>query len=149
MSWRWRWRGRWGRGCRGSARCWPPHVIDYVKAKIVAGELSVLDGEHAARAEALIAGQLAGKTPGQAGKLAAAAVVDVDPAGAQKRREQAERENARGGRTCACNAGARSRRCHKVKQSTGWSVSQPQPGWHQWTTPSGRTYTQEPMKYPA
>lgn len=54
-----------------------------------------------------------------------------------------------GGLTCACNAGARSRRCHKVKQSRGWSVTQPRPGWHQWTAPSGRTYTQGPMKYPA
>jgi Domain of unknown function (DUF222) len=53
-----------------------------------------------------------------------------------------------GGRTCACNAGARSRRCHRVKQSKGWSVTQPRPGWHQWTTPSGRTCTQGPMKYP-
>jgi len=55
----------------------------------------------------------------------------------------------KGGRTCTCNAGARSRRCHKVKQSKGWNVTQPSPGWHQWTTPSGRTYTQGPMKYPA
>jgi hypothetical protein len=55
----------------------------------------------------------------------------------------------RGGRTCACNAGARSRRCHRVKQSKGWSVTQPVPGWHQWRTPSGRIYTQEPAKYPA
>jgi uncharacterized protein DUF222 len=54
----------------------------------------------------------------------------------------------RGGRTCACNAGARSRRCHRVKQSKGWSVTQPLPGWHRWTTPAGRTYTQGPMKYP-
>jgi len=54
-----------------------------------------------------------------------------------------------GGRTCACNGGARSRRCHRVKQSPGWTVTQPQPGWHQWTTPSGRTYTQGPMQYPA
>ncbi len=55
----------------------------------------------------------------------------------------------KGGRTCACNAGARSRRCHRVKQSKGWKVEQPLPGWHVWTTPSGRTYTQGPMKYPA
>jgi hypothetical protein len=55
----------------------------------------------------------------------------------------------KGGRTCACNAGARSRGCHKVKQSKGWKVTQPRPGWHEWTTPSGRTYTQGPMKYPA
>jgi hypothetical protein len=55
----------------------------------------------------------------------------------------------KGGRTCACNAGARSRRCHRVKQAKGWEVTQPRPGWHEWTTPSGRTYTQGPMKYPA
>jgi hypothetical protein len=54
-----------------------------------------------------------------------------------------------GGRTCACNAGARSRRCHKVKQSKGWTVTQPRPGWHQWEAPSGRAYVQGPMKYPA
>jgi hypothetical protein len=54
-----------------------------------------------------------------------------------------------GGRTCACNGAARSRRCHRVKQSKGWTVTQPQPGWYQWTTPSGRTYTQGPMQYPA
>ena len=55
----------------------------------------------------------------------------------------------KGGRTCGCNAGARSRACHQVKQSPGWTVTQPKPGWHQWTTPSGRTYTQSPKHYPA
>jgi Domain of unknown function (DUF222) len=55
----------------------------------------------------------------------------------------------KGGKTCACNAGARSRRCHQVKQLPGWSVTQPKPGWHQWTTPTGRTYTQEPWRYTA
>jgi len=55
----------------------------------------------------------------------------------------------KGGQTCACNGAARSRRCHGVKQSEGWTVTQPQPGRHQWTTPSGRTYTQGPMHYPA
>jgi hypothetical protein len=54
-----------------------------------------------------------------------------------------------GGRTCMCNAGARSRRCHRVKQSPGWNLTQPIPGWHQWTTPAGRVYTQGPMQYPA
>jgi len=53
-----------------------------------------------------------------------------------------------GGRTCGCNAGARSRACHQVKQTRGWKVTQPKPGWHQWETPSGRTYTQEPKRYP-
>ena len=57
--------------------------------------------------------------------------------------------HGQGGRTCACNGAARSRRCHRVKQSSGWTVTQPRPGWHQWTTPSGRTYVQGPVKYPA
>ena len=52
-----------------------------------------------------------------------------------------------GGRTDACNAGARSRRCHQVKQTPGWMVTQPKPGWHVWTTPTGRTYVQEPWRY--
>lgn len=54
----------------------------------------------------------------------------------------------KGGRTGACNAGARSRACHQVKQSPGWNVTQPRPGWHQWTTPTGRSYTQDPKRYP-
>ncbi len=54
-----------------------------------------------------------------------------------------------GGKTCACNAGARSRRCHQVKQLPGWTLSQPRPGWHVWTTPTGRSYVQEPWRYTA
>ena len=38
--------------------------------------------------------------------------------------------------------------CHRVKQSNGWNVTQPLPGWHEWTTPSGRTYLQGPKRYP-
>jgi hypothetical protein len=53
-----------------------------------------------------------------------------------------------GGRTCSCNAGARSRACHQVKQAKGWTVTQPLPGWHQWQTPSGQIYTQAPYQYP-
>ncbi|TVZ00844.1 DUF222 domain-containing protein [Trebonia kvetii] len=54
----------------------------------------------------------------------------------------------KGGRTCACNAGSRSRQCHRVKQSPGWNLTQPRPGWHEWTTPTGRIYTQGPKRYP-
>jgi hypothetical protein len=54
----------------------------------------------------------------------------------------------KGGRTDACNAGARSRACHRVKQSPGWQATQqPKPGWHQWRTPAGRVYVQEPKRY--
>jgi Domain of unknown function (DUF222) len=57
--------------------------------------------------------------------------------------------HANGGKTCACNCHACSRTCHQVKQRPGWSVTSPTPGWHQWTTPSGRTYVQGPWQYPA
>ena len=53
----------------------------------------------------------------------------------------------KGGKTCGCNAGSRSRRCHQVKQSPGWNVTQPKPGWHVWTSPTGRAYVQEPWRY--
>ncbi len=29
------------------------------------------------------------------------------------------------------------------------SLTQPKPGWHTWTTPTGRSYTQEPWRYTA
>jgi hypothetical protein len=71
-------------------------VIDYVKAKAIAEETAVLDDAHVAAAEEMIlAAGLAGKTPGQIGKIAARAVVTVDPDGARRRREQAEKEDAR------------------------------------------------------
>jgi uncharacterized protein DUF222 len=54
----------------------------------------------------------------------------------------------KGGRTCACNTGCRCRRDHQVKQSPGWTVTQPMPGYHQWTTPAGRVFTTEPMRHP-
>src|SRR5215471_18310223 len=58
-------------------------------------ELSVLDDEQAAQAEKLILGELLGKTPRQIGKLAASIVCTIDPDGARKRRERAERDEAR------------------------------------------------------
>jgi hypothetical protein len=54
-----------------------------------------------------------------------------------------------GGKTCGCNCWACSRSCHQLKQSDGWTVTEIKPGYHQWTTPSGLTYTQEPWAYPA
>src|SRR5262245_60846677 len=70
-------------------------TIDALKARIVSAELSVLDDQQAAEAEAMIVDQLAGKTPGQVGKLAAQAACTIDPDGARKRRERAERDEAR------------------------------------------------------
>ena len=53
-----------------------------------------------------------------------------------------------GGKTCACNAGARCRHHHRAKQAPGWRLDQHLPGYHTWTTPSGRTYTTGPTQYP-
>jgi len=54
----------------------------------------------------------------------------------------------RGGPTCGCNCWSSSRSCHQLKQSHGWDVTEVRPGYHQWKTPSGRTYIQEPWWYP-
>ena len=53
-----------------------------------------------------------------------------------------------GGPTCACNGGPRCRHHHHQKQAAGWTLTQPQPGTHTWTTPAGRTYTSGPTQYP-
>ena len=70
-------------------------VISLAKTRIIAEATAVLDDDRAAAAETLIAGQLAGKTPGQIAALIARAVVQVDPDGARKRRERAQQEDAR------------------------------------------------------
>jgi hypothetical protein len=57
--------------------------------------------------------------------------------------------HAQGGRTCGCNCHMCSRSCHRTKQLQGWDVTEIRPGFHQWTTPAGRVYLQEPWQYPA
>jgi Domain of unknown function (DUF222) len=52
-----------------------------------------------------------------------------------------------GGRTCRCNLGGACRRDHQLKQHPRWKLRQTQPGWFQWTAPSGRTYSTEPTTY--
>ncbi len=52
------------------------------------------------------------------------------------------------GRTCLCNANPKCRRDHRLKQHPGWTVEQHPDGTVAWTTPSGRTYTTEPTRYP-
>jgi hypothetical protein len=53
-----------------------------------------------------------------------------------------------GGRTCLCNAGPKCRHDHRLKQQPRWKVDQLEDGTFRWTTPSGRTYTTEPTRYP-
>ncbi len=54
-----------------------------------------------------------------------------------------------GGKTCRCNLGGFCRCHHRLKQLTGWTVTQPRPGVFEWTTPTGRTYTVRPDRHPA
>ena len=70
-------------------------VLTPLTARIISGELTVLDDERAAQAGKLILDRLDGQTPAQLGRLAAQLAVTVDPDGAVKRREYAEREQAR------------------------------------------------------
>ena len=53
-----------------------------------------------------------------------------------------------GGRTCLCNGGPKCRHDHRLKQHPKWKVEQRPDGTFRWTTPSGRTYTTEPTRYP-
>jgi hypothetical protein len=55
----------------------------------------------------------------------------------------------RGGLTCSCNLGALCRGHHLLKQREGWILIQPWPGWFQWRTPAGITYTIGPDLQPA
>jgi hypothetical protein len=53
-----------------------------------------------------------------------------------------------GGRTCLCNGAPKCRHDHRLKQHPGWTVEQRPDGTFRWTTPSGRSYTTEPTRYP-
>ena len=68
-------------------------VIDAYKAQVIAEATRVLDDAATAEAEASVfASGVAGKTAGQIRALIARAVLKADPAGAKKRREQAQRD---------------------------------------------------------
>ncbi|MGH3297508.1 MAG: DUF222 domain-containing protein, partial [Trebonia sp.] len=70
-------------------------TLTYAKARAVTEAFRYLSDADAARAEALIAGRLAGKTYPQVLRLAEQAALTVDPALAERRREQAQRNDAR------------------------------------------------------
>ena len=52
-----------------------------------------------------------------------------------------------GGRTCPCNLAPLCRQHHQVKQTPGWTLTQPHPGTLTWTAPHGRAYTVTPSVY--
>ena len=70
-------------------------TLTYAKARAVNDALELLSEADRAKAEAMIAPHLAGKTFGQVDKLAAQAAITVDPGLAERTREHAERNRAR------------------------------------------------------
>ena len=48
------------------------------------------------------------------------------------------------GQTRPSNLGPLSRRAHRVKTHCGWKLNQPKPGWFEWTTRYGQTFTVGP-----
>ncbi len=70
-------------------------ILNASKARLIADETAVLTDEQAGQAEAEIADKWAGQTWSRIRDLITRAVVNADPEAAIKRREQAEREEAR------------------------------------------------------
>ena len=70
-------------------------TLTYPKARVVNDALELLSEPDMARAEAMIAPRLAGKTYGQVENIAARAAITVDPGLAERTREHAERNRAR------------------------------------------------------
>ena len=87
----------WTLGARlpGVGRLLADGILTLAKAKLVAAVFEPLDAGEAARAEALIVPEVAGKTYFQVERLAWRAALAVAPDVAQRRRSQAERERAR------------------------------------------------------
>jgi hypothetical protein len=55
----------------------------------------------------------------------------------------------KGGWTCMCNGAMVDEHDHQIKQKNTWRVRQIAPAFREWTTPSGRSYTSQPRRYPA
>ena len=87
----------WTLGTRlpGTGRLLADGTLTAAKAKLIAAIFEPLDEAEAARAEALIIGEVAGKTYFQVERLAWRAALAVAPDVAERRRAQAERERAR------------------------------------------------------
>ena len=87
----------WALGARlpGVGRLLAGGTLTLAKAKLIAATFEPLDEGEAARAEALMLPEVAGKTYFQVERLAWRAALAVAPDVAQRRRSQAERERAR------------------------------------------------------
>jgi hypothetical protein len=87
----------WTLGVRlpGTGRLLADGTLTAAKAKLIAAVFEPLDDGEAARAEALIVGEVAGKTYFQVERLAWRAALAVAPDVAERRRSAAERDRAR------------------------------------------------------
>src|SRR5208282_3701583 len=87
----------WALGMRlpGIGRLLADGTLTKAKAKLISATFDPLDEREAARAEALIVGELAGKTWFQVERLAWRAALTVAPDVAERRRSKAERRQAR------------------------------------------------------
>jgi hypothetical protein len=87
----------WALGQRlpGIGRLLAAGVLTKAKARLIAATFEPLTEEEAARAEALILGELAGKTWFQVQRLAWRAAVTIAPDAAERRRAAAEKKRAR------------------------------------------------------
>jgi Domain of unknown function (DUF222) len=87
----------WEQGARlpGTAARLEDGTLTYAKARAVTETLGQLMDADAATAEAMIVDQLAGKTYTQVQRLAEQAALTVDPGLAERRREHAQKNNAR------------------------------------------------------
>ncbi len=87
----------WTLGARlpGIGRLLAGGTLTLAKAKLIAAVFEPLDEGEAARAEALVVGEVAGKTYFQVERLAWRAALAVAPDVAERRRSAAERERAR------------------------------------------------------
>jgi hypothetical protein len=70
-------------------------ILNPSKARLIATATALLDDEQARAAEAAIAGRWEGATWSRINQLISRAVINADPEAAAKRRERAEREDAR------------------------------------------------------
>lgn len=70
-------------------------ILNPSKARLIATATAVLDDEQARAAEAAVAGRWKGATWSRINQLISRAVINADPEAAAKRRERAEREDAR------------------------------------------------------
>ena len=76
----------------GTAAALRAGIIDYLRARIIAGATRILSDQDARQAEAMILARAGQQTSGQLRAALARTILAIDPAAAQRRREQAQKD---------------------------------------------------------